>query len=770
MINLQMNSLVQQDKQDIETCKAILASLGRTFPNVALASNDKTVSCRQDRFSELNPVGLGAFGVVFSGIDHDLNGKQIAIKILRPSKANDSIAKQRFYDEAQNTAELSHPYIVSVFSIGEIDSIPYIVESFADHGSLADLLRNRPHFFTVNQAASLVMRLAEGLHFAHTNGTLHRDVKTGNVLLRNDTGESGHGNSLRPLLSDFGLSKKLDSSINRALTVTGEVLGTIAYMSPEQVLSKKTTTQADLFSLGIIFHEILYGAHPFLVDSDYGTRRNIVESEPIKTTQRGSRIPQEIAAIVGKCLEKLPDDRYSSANELAVDLKHFLEGKPVSVYPPSAWQSVRSLASRHPIATTFLATLFTSLLIAALLISREWQVQRSLAEERKKISQLFLESIQETNTGMNDTILAGERVDPKDLLSVLKKQIPRLEIALEMDEDNRKLLNNLQVMLHYASICNYLIAKTKGKDSYKETMQSAISARKRSLEYLDRILESTPDDKKTLGARINGEYWMASLQNEHEDRTQRGYWHRQAILHAQNYLEVYPDDESINEILNNTKASYCISIQDQSPEEALNILRSTIDWNLNRFEQDSTNLRALIASVESLTDRGEILVHQSRMQEAQLDFAQAEELIAKRHRDLQRDWNVRNVLISHYLERCLTLFEKGYADETIPVAHRWRVYVQSHSDWSNNASVGGFRQSLETHHLFATYYWYLATNQSGKASADEKSFATSELQSAITKCKENPKVELALMVEALKRMKVPVELLISQIENNAINR
>lgn len=770
MIVLQTDSLGQQDKHDIETSKALLASLGRTFPNVALASTDRTIPNQQDRFSELDPVGLGAFGVVFSGIDHDLNGKRIAIKILRPSKAKDSIAKQRFYDEAQNTAELSHPCIVSVFSIGEIDSIPYIVESFADHGSLADLLRNSPHFFSVNQAASLVMRLAEGLHFAHTNGTLHRDVKTGNVLLRNDTGESGHGNSLWPMLSDFGLSKKLDASINRALTITGEVLGTVAYMSPEQVQSKKTTTQSDLFSLGIIFHEILYGVHPFLVESDYGTRRNIVESEPIKTSNRGSRIPQELAAILGKCLEKQPDDRYPSAKDLAVDLNCFLEGQPVSVCPPSAWQTVRSLASRHPIASTFLATLFTSLLIAALLISREWQVQRSLAEDRKRISQLFLESIQETNTGMNDTILAGERVDSKDLLVVLQKQIPRLETALEMDPNDRKLLNNLQVMLHYASICNYLIAKTKGEDGYQESIQAAISARERSLEFLDRILASSPTDKKTLGARINSEHWMASLEDEHEDQTQRGYWYRQAILHAQNYLEIYPDDESINEILNNTKAGYCRSIQDQSPQEALNILRSTIDWNLNRFEQDSTNLRALIASVESLTDRGEVLVHQSRMQEAQLDFAQAEDLIANRHRDLQGDWNVRNVLISHYLERCLTLFEKGYADETIPVAQRWRDYVQSHSDWSNNASVGGFRQSTETHYLFATYYWYLATNRSGKTSAEEKRFATSELQSAITKCKENPKVELELMVEALRRMNVPVELLISQIDHNAINR
>jgi serine/threonine protein kinase len=752
------------DQLDFDKCSLVLGQVQRTFPNAPSGSSDINFSNQKPRFAELKVVGLGAFGVVFSAIDQDLNGKRIAIKILRPSKAQDNIAKQRFYDEAQNTAELVHPCIVTVYSIGEVDSIPYIVESLADRGSLAELLRANPTYFSCDQAAWLIMKLAEGLHYAHTNGTLHRDVKTGNILLRSDHSEWIQAGSFWPMLSDFGLSKKVEEVRSRALTITGEVLGTVAYMSPEQVLSKKTTTQSDLFSMGIIFHEILYGVHPFLVESDYKTRRNIVESGPIKTSVKGIPIPEDLAAIIDKCLNKQADERYTSAKDLAIDLKCFLDGQPVSVRPPNSLQSARMLVHRHPIASTSLATLFASLLVFAIFLGREWQVQRLLAEERQKISQLFLESIQETNTGMNDTILAGERVDVKDLLAILEKQIPRLEVALEIDPGNRKLVNNLRVMLHYASICNYTIAISKGDGGFQETIRAASLARKRSLEYIDRLLESTPDEKKLLGARINGEYWMALLEEKRQDSPQSGHWHRQAILHAQNYLDVYPDDESIIEILSNTQANYCNAIQDQSPDEALAILRGKIDWNLTCFEQDSSSLRWLVASVESLTDRGEILVRQARLREAEMDFSHAEDLIANRYRDLQRNWNVRNVLISHYLERCLTLFEKGYADEVVSVAQRWREYVQSHDDWSNNANAGGFRQSIETHYLFATYYWYLGVNHSETTSGDEKKFATSQLRDAIAKCAGNPKVNMDLMTEALKRMKVPTESLEREID------
>jgi len=229
------------DVTDKIACEKLIATIYSPIPDTAEPLNPLP------RFSEVRLIGAGATSVVFSALDRTRGSKLVAIKVLRPSKSDDKIATKRIHEEFKNTSELSHPCIVKLFGIGGADSVPYIVEQFAELGSLAELLKSKPDFFTSRQTAWLVMKLAEALYEAHSVGILHRDIKSGNVLLvRTEDVQAGIC-PVSPLLSDFGISKKLDDHTANRLTDTGQVLGTVAYMSPEQVQGHKFTTQSDLF-------------------------------------------------------------------------------------------------------------------------------------------------------------------------------------------------------------------------------------------------------------------------------------------------------------------------------------------------------------------------------------------------------------------------------------------------------------------------------------------------------------------------------------------
>jgi serine/threonine protein kinase len=162
-------------------------------------------------------------------------------------------------------------------------------------------------------------------------------LKPGNILLRTESPERSEGLGLWPLLTDFGLSKDMSVPSGIPLTFEGEVLGTLSYMSPEQVLGQPLKTQSELFPLVVILYELVYGQHPFLAEGDFQTRNNIVQAIPIKPKRDLQCVPAALDAIISKCLRKQPEERYLHASDLARDLDHFLNGEPISVSPPTSW-------------------------------------------------------------------------------------------------------------------------------------------------------------------------------------------------------------------------------------------------------------------------------------------------------------------------------------------------------------------------------------------------------------------------------------------------
>jgi Tol biopolymer transport system component len=264
-------------------------------------------------------LGEGGMGVVYRATDTTLN-RTVAIKFLC-SEAADGSARQRFQREAQTASSLNHPHILTVHAIGDFDGRDYIVTEFVDGGTLRDWCRAavRPH----RQVLELLTGVADAIASAHEAGILHRDIKPDNILIT----KGGSGK-----LADFGLAKRLDvapvtSSDTIDLTRPHVVLGTIAYMSPEQAQGHAIDARSDIFSFGVMLYEVLFGQRPFGGSSDLLVLQNLVHNEPV---QAPADSPAEIRLMVEKALAKDPAERYQGMRELVVDLRRAAARRPDS--------------------------------------------------------------------------------------------------------------------------------------------------------------------------------------------------------------------------------------------------------------------------------------------------------------------------------------------------------------------------------------------------------------------------------------------------------
>ena len=256
-------------------------------------------------------LGSGGMGEVYRARDTRLN-RQVAIKFLANAIA-DPLAISRFQQEALTASSLNHPHILTVFESGEIDGKPYLVAELVDGGTLNEWVHRETR--TWKQIVDLLVGVADGLAVAHAAGILHRDIKPDNILVT----KSGYAK-----LADFGLAK-LDTPTadrSRAITVQGTrhgvIVGTIAYMSPEQAGAKPLDARSDVFSFGIVMYELLAGRRPFGGASDLEVLQQILHGSPQSLPET---IPPPLRAIVEKSLERDPADRYQSMREMVVDLR-----------------------------------------------------------------------------------------------------------------------------------------------------------------------------------------------------------------------------------------------------------------------------------------------------------------------------------------------------------------------------------------------------------------------------------------------------------------
>jgi len=263
----------------------------------------------------LAPLGAGGMGEVYRARDASLR-RDVAIKLLPATFSRDSDRLRRFTQEAQSTAALNHPNILSIYQIGEQEGGPYIVSELLEGQTLRQVVQAGP--LPVRRAIDYGAQIARGLAAAHSKGIIHRDLKPENIFVTKDG---------RVKILDFGLAKLAeqapmdagDSPTLTAGTAAGLVLGTAGYMSPEQIRGESVDPRSDIFSFGVVLYEMLAGKHAFLRKSGAETMATILKEDP-PALEASREVPPALQHVLQHCLEKDPAARFQSAQDLAFDL------------------------------------------------------------------------------------------------------------------------------------------------------------------------------------------------------------------------------------------------------------------------------------------------------------------------------------------------------------------------------------------------------------------------------------------------------------------
>ena len=303
-----------------------LVSRAAPLPRAGPAGEDTTAATRMNpggrtltaaipqpkqigRYEIVGELGRGAMGVVYKGRDPQI-GRMVAIKSILGGVTGDPAAedfKRRFFGEARAAGRLNHPGIMKVHDLIEDDAgRPCLVLEFFDGRTLDKLQSEDPP--DLGKSLKIITQAAQALAFAHDNGVVHRDIKPGNIMVA----ANGHS-----VIADFGIAKMEDVH----LTATGTIMGTPAFMSPEQVQGLPVDSRTDIFSLGAVLYWLLTGERAFAGSTFTAIAYNVVHTEPRKPTDVLPRLSADVDAVISRCLAKAPMDRYATAHELATALR-----------------------------------------------------------------------------------------------------------------------------------------------------------------------------------------------------------------------------------------------------------------------------------------------------------------------------------------------------------------------------------------------------------------------------------------------------------------
>jgi WD40 repeat protein/serine/threonine protein kinase/tetratricopeptide (TPR) repeat protein len=376
----------------------------------------------------IRELGRGGMGVVYRARQVSLN-RPVALKMIKAGVLADGDELRRFQNEAEAIALLDHPGIVPVYEVGEYQGQRYFSMKLVPGGNLAERLpayRDEPR-----AAAALLAEVAEAVHHAHMRGILHRDLKPANILVD----DLSH-----PHVTDFGLAKRVEG--DSELTQSGAILGTPAYMSPEQAWGRRAavTTASDIYGLGDVLYALLASRGPFVGDTVVDTIQQVRERVPVPPSDFNPRTPRDLEVICLKCLEKAPARRYSSAQALADDLRRYLAGEPITARRTGSRERVWLWCKRNPWLAGAVGSTATAV-VAVAVVSTVFAIEQTRAKNRIKGLADELQSSLEKSESLGGTLQISLKESNRRLARV---HFERAQNAFEKDQIGSGLIRLVQ--------------------------------------------------------------------------------------------------------------------------------------------------------------------------------------------------------------------------------------------------------------------------------------------------------------------------------------
>jgi tetratricopeptide (TPR) repeat protein len=546
----------------------------------------------------LEPVevlGAGGMGVVFRARQVALE-RDVAVKFLRDAHRAGAGPRERFLQEARAVARLRHPHLVQVYALGELPaaggaaSQPYLVLEYVAGGNLADRLRGTPQ--PPADAARLVERLADAIHYAHQQGVIHRDLKPANVLLqcshhasrdevhhasRDDYTHHSPLTSYQPKISDFGLAKLLTDS---GLTHSGDVLGTPSYMAPEQASGRPgpVTAAVDVYGLGAILYETLTGRPPFASATVHATLGLVRQDEPVPPRRLQPTVPPDLETICLKCLRKDPGRRYAAAQELADDLRRFRAGEPIRARPVGVGEWLAGWCRRRPGVAALLAALVLAIGVGGAGVLWQWRRASHNAAEAEANAAAFRRqrdtALQEGKRAARHLELVYARVDRLEQLgrdlrrkpgkfrdgqAVLEEALGFYRDLLPKERNEPKVRRKAARLFgHAAGIHHTLGHADRAADAFG-----------RQADLLAGLREENPTDQRLRIELADSHRWRGNaLRDLGKIPEARAAYEKAAALHEE-LLREAPDDPNYRMALANTLLNTATLLSCRSDAAAL---------------------------------------------------------------------------------------------------------------------------------------------------------------------------------------------------------
>ncbi len=422
-----------------------------------------------DRFDVLEKLGHGGQGTVYKAWDPTLK-RVVALKVPKQELLSGKEEGERFLREAHSVSQLRHPGIVPVFEVCRDGDTPVLVSEFVQGISLDTVLETiarsgmnpgapgLARWRNPRQAAELIAQCADAVHYAHEHGVVHRDLKPGNIMLQGSSPDSWLLTpDSCPKIMDFGLAKKDVGATT--MTLDGQVLGTPAYMAPEQARgeSHQVDRRADVYSLGVILYELLTGERPFRGNREM-LLYQVLNAEPPNPRSLNHLIPRDLETCCLKCLQKEPKKRYQTAKEFADDLRRFLGGEAIQARPVGRVEKAWRWCKRNRAAAGLIAVMF--ILIVGGGLASVWYVQEQASRNRRAIAD-------DLNAALHEARVLCERAwstRSETTLAAAGEQLERAK-SLWSTFENPSRSKSLELLeLEFHSVRSSLIADQQRRD------------------------------------------------------------------------------------------------------------------------------------------------------------------------------------------------------------------------------------------------------------------------------------------------------------------